>query len=204
MFKIDFFESLELYPTFNDLPLDEYAPEAGRYRRLGNFEVHWNYGKLNLKQVSSSITQPADVNSYLGDIEREYAPIAQETIDHPVFEKMVRKFMNMTGHRGDFSLHQMRLTADNGGVAEPAPEGIHRDGYEFIVPFMVNFVNVKGGEAQIFTLDKKMLVNMKPFPNTVLMFKDREMMHFGAPLKQKDPARGPATWDAFVFAANKD
>ena len=204
MFEIGMFDASELAASFDNLPLDEYTPTGNRFRRLGNFEVNYDYGNLNFKQVSSSITQPADVNSYLGDVEREYAPIEHEVMfTNPTFRKMILQMQMTTGWRGDFSLHQIRITAQNGERAEPAPEGIHRDGYEFIMPFMVNFQNVKGGEAQIYTNEKKILVNMRPIPNTYLMFKDREVMHFGAPVKQRDESM-PAHWDAFVFASNKD
>ena len=203
MFKIDMFDTSELAKSFDNLPLDEYTPTGDRFRRLGNFVVDYDFGNLVYTQVSSKITQPADVNSYLGDIDREYHPIEKTTLESAVFRKMVLKMQKMTGWKGDFDVHQIRITATDGKAAEPAPEGIHRDGYEFIVPFMVNFQNVKGGEAQIFTNEKKILVNMKPIPNTVLMFEDRKIMHFGAPLKQRDTEMA-AHWDAFVFACNPD
>ena len=203
MFEIGMFDVSELASSFDNLPLDEYTPTGNRFRRLGNFKTNLDWGHTNYVQVSSDITQPADVNSYLGDVVREYAPIEQSTLESSTFRRMVLHMQRTTGWMGDFSLHQIRISAFDGLTAEPAPEGIHRDGYEFIMPYMVGFDNVKGGEAQIFTNEKKILVNMKPVANSYLMFKDREIMHFGAPVKQREMSR-PAHWDAFVFACNKD
>ena len=200
MFQIDFHDVSALRPSFWDLPEDDYTDGGFRFRRLGNFESDG----VAFWQVGSSIMQPADINSYLGDIQRTYAPLKDEIVFSESFMSMIFKFQRMTGWMGDFDVHQMRLLATNGKTAEPAPEGIHRDGYEFIVPFMVMAENCKGGKPQIYDLhSKQILANLQPLPDMVMVFNDRKMRHFATPITQKDPTR-PAYWDAFVIAANPD
>ena len=202
--EIGYYDTSSMWSYFDNLPQDEYTPGGFRFRRLGNFTSLWKNGP-SFEQVSSSIMQPADVNSYLGDIERVYSPLEDELVESEDFYNMVMKFQDITGWLGDFSIHQIRITANEGSVAEPAPEGVHRDGYRWIVPFFANMQNIKGGAGQVYDKEgKELLVNIKAKPNCYMAFPDREMQHFGTPIKQKDESAGPGHWDSFVFAADID
>ena len=159
-----------------------------RFRRLGNFKSDG----MSFWQVGSSIMQPADVNSYLGDIERVYSPIPDAIVHSMPFMEMIFKFQRMTQWMVDFDVHQIRIMAKGGEAAAPAPEVIHRDGYEFIVPFMVMAENCKGGNPQIYDLhSKQILANLQPLPDMVMVFNDRKMRHFATPITQKDPTSQP-------------
>ena len=186
----------DLKDSFNNLPEDQYTPGGFRFRRLGVFE---HTDGENYEQVGSYITQPAEINSYLGDVVREYSPIEDHVVAHPVFANMVDTFRKHTNYYGRFEVHQMRITAPG----EPAPEGIHRDGYEHIFPVVVIAENITGGNLQAFTNEHKMLLNMKPMPNMYINFPDRKMKHFGTPIKLVDESK-PGYWDVFVMSGEPD
>ena len=56
----------------------------------------------------------------------------------------------------DISLHQVRQICYPGLESHNSPEGIHRDGADYIVSALVlNRFNVQDGESIIYTPDKK-------------------------------------------------
>ena len=48
--------------------------------------------------------------------------------------------------------HQFRIDTTD-GIGRPTPEGAHRDGVDFVMVFLVNRVDIKGGETRVFEAD---------------------------------------------------
>ena len=45
--------------------------------------------------------------------------------------------------------HQFRIDTTD-GIGRPTPEGAHRDGVDFVMVFLLNRVDIKGGETRVF------------------------------------------------------
>ncbi|HCF27855.1 MAG TPA: hypothetical protein DEV81_11805, partial [Cyanobacteria bacterium UBA11049] len=80
----------------------------------------------------------------------------------------------------------------------PAPEGIHRDGTDFIGIFSANRENIQGGETHLY-IDKKEKPVFKKIlhPGELLLVNDREFFHFTTPIKPTSDAQGVR--DVFVL-----
>ncbi|MGH6793970.1 MAG: 2OG-Fe dioxygenase family protein, partial [Methylocella sp.] len=54
-------------------------------------------------------------------------------------------------------LHQLRIEARAGQTGEPTPEGLHRDGVDWVLVVLVNRQNVESGVTSIYGLDHRHL-----------------------------------------------
>ena len=54
-------------------------------------------------------------------------------------------------------LHQFRIEARPGEAGRPTPEGMHRDGVDWVLVLMVRRENIASGETTIYDLVKRPL-----------------------------------------------
>jgi hypothetical protein len=95
-------------------------------------------------------------------------------------------------------VHQFRIEAQLGGEGLPTPEGMHRDGVDFVLVLLVNRENIAsgttsihgpdGGERGRFTLTS---------PLDAALVDDSRVAHGVTPVKAIDPAL-PAYRDVLV------
>lgn len=100
-------------------------------------------------------------NRLNGGIERHFAPIVTATIDNPVMQSILN-FASVTfGALAPFNTwhveaHQFRIMAGTGG-GKPTPEGMHRDGVDYVLMTLISRVGVSGGETSIQDLEERPL-----------------------------------------------
>ena len=64
----------------------------------------------------------------------------------------------MTGnHQWHIELHQFRIEARDGQQGNPTPEGVHRDGVDFVMVVMIKRVNISSGATTIYNLDNQLV-----------------------------------------------
>ncbi len=201
-FKIDEFNLQELEPSFANLPEDPYTEGGFRFRRFTNLGViHYtdDDSSLLFENRSKTFIQSAEINGFLGDVERTYEKLEDTTIGHPRFKQMIMKFQQITGYYGDLGVHQIRIVANDSKTVLPAPEGKHQDGFKFVGAFTSSAHNVSGGLGQVFSLDGELICE-KNLSHKYLILKDEEVLHNATPVNQIDTNR-PATWDTFVLTS---
>ena len=88
-------------------------------------------------------------------------------------------------------VHQVRQICYPGLGSHNSPEGIHRDGADYIVSaFVVNRVNVKGGETIVHDEDYNEVYNDKLLKGEGMFQEDRKQLHYVEPISPqttKDP-----------------
>ena len=52
-------------------------------------------------------------------------------------------------------IHQFRIEARSGQDGQPTPEGMHRDGVDWVLVLLVSRVNIASGETSIGDLAKR-------------------------------------------------
>jgi hypothetical protein len=76
-------------------------------------------------------------------------------------------------------IHQVRQMVYPGHVSTNSPEGIHQDGADCIVSaFVLNRVNIVGGETIVFNSDKTQIYKTTLNPGLGMFQEDRELYHF--------------------------
>ena len=189
--------------SWNGMPLDPYMADGGRYRRRRYATLSAMHGAIRLEPHQPHY-QSLEYNALNGGVARRYEPIPEEIIRgatmQGVLHVCLRLFDSMQpGNPWHIECHQFRIEAGDGAQGKPTPEGVHRDGVDFVFVMMVKRVNISSGTttmhdmAQQHTLDSFTLT--APMDSAIV--DDRRCMHGVTPVEQIDPAL-PAYRDVLV------
>jgi hypothetical protein len=184
---------------FNDLPLDPYIKGNYRSRRLSRFIV--DEDKLS-KLPHGYLFQSKEYNPLVGDVKREFAELDDALIELDIFKYMLLAFSDSCKlhPEAEIGVHQIRTTCSPNSLGNPAPEGIHQDGTDFIGIFSVARENIQGGETHLYTAKKeKPVFNKVLNSGELLLVNDHEFYHFTTPIKPQTEAQG--TRDVFVLTS---
>lgn len=97
--------------------------------------------------------------------------------------------------------HQIRVTADGESPGFPAPEGFHRDGFEYVAVTCVALRNVSGGHSLVRAGDE-VIFDRPMAPGETLLLNDREVTHYVSPIMPRSPGR--AVRDVMVVTFAQD
>jgi hypothetical protein len=105
--------------------------------------------------------------------------------------------------RWNVRLHPYRIRADLGSAGLPTPEGLHRDGVDFVVTWMIRRHNVDGGTTVVTDVRRRPLWQRTlDAPMDLLIGDDNRTMHAVTPITPRDP-HAPAFRDVLVVAFTK-
>ncbi|MEO9080331.1 MAG: 2OG-Fe dioxygenase family protein [Rhodanobacter sp.] len=141
--------------SWNDLAPDTYLAAQGRQRRRrhSTFSIMAD-GELR-REPHQPHYQSLKYNSLQGDIQRWFQPIEPALADgaslrcilqftHQLFASMVA-----TPQRWHVETHQFRIEARVGEPGEPTPEGVHRDGVDYVLVLLIDRRNIDRGITTI-------------------------------------------------------
>ncbi|MEA5576435.1 2OG-Fe dioxygenase family protein [Anabaena sp. UHCC 0451] len=195
--KVNSINTQGFQPFFQNLPLDPYIQGKYRSRRLSRVMI--SEDKL-VKLPHGYLFQSREYNPLLGDIKREFAELEDGLIELEIFKNLVLAFIDSCKlhPEAEIAIHQIRTTCSPGHLGNPAPEGIHQDGTDFIGIFSVGRDNIQGGETHLYTAKKeKPVFNKILQPGELVVVNDHDFFHFTTPIKPENLA--PGTRDVFVL-----
>lgn len=185
---------------WNDLPLDTFMADGGRYRRRRYATFALEGGTIAPRPAEPHY-QSLSYNPLNGGIARHFAPFAPEAATHPCLLALLRDAgaLFAPGARWHVEAHQFRIMAGSENAGLPTPEGLHRDGVDRVLVQLVARRNVAGGVTRITdpegrTLDRTTLT----VPGDLYLLDDRRVMHEVSPVRPEDPAR-PGWRDVLVI-----
>ncbi|MFN6514548.1 MAG: 2OG-Fe dioxygenase family protein [Nostoc sp. CreGUA01] len=184
---------------FRNMPIDPYIKGNYRSRRLSRFIVAED--KL-IKLPHGFLFQSKDYNPLLGDIKREFAELEDALIELDIFRDLVLAFHDSCKlhPEAEIGVHQIRTICSPDNLGNPAPEGIHQDGTDFIGIFSVDRDNIQGGETHLYAAKKEKPVFSKILNSgELLLVNDHDFFHFTTPIKPEIPAQGSR--DVFVLTS---
>lgn len=149
--------------SWNTLEEDQYMADGGRYRKRRHavFETTALAPKPRLMPYQPHF-QTEDYNQLNGGIERYFAPILSDLTESPTLVALLdfgKQLFSRIAETDQWhiELHQFRIEARDGQKGNPTPEGIHRDGVDFVMVVMVNRVNIESGATTIYNLDNQLV-----------------------------------------------
>lgn len=184
--------------SWNDLGLDVYMADGGRYRRRRFAAFSAADGLANRKPHQPHY-QSRDHNPLNGGIERWFMPVADGVAANG-FTRGILGFcttlFNATSSTETEStawhveMHQFRIEATPRGTGMPTPEGPHRDGVDWVCVMLVNRTNVSSGVTQIFDPDGEPLGEFTlTDPLDSVFLDDRRVFHGVTPIAPLVPSR---------------
>ena len=160
-------DSLATWPSFaaswNDLGLDTYMADGGRYRRRHFAAFAVSAGAI-VRKPHQPHYQSRDYNPLNGGIERWFEPITDATASDPVLHTCLRMcrslFDSLTNNPPEMwhvEVHQFRIEARQDAHGMPTPEGLHRDGVDWVLVLLTARENIAEGVTTIYDLAKQPL-----------------------------------------------
>jgi hypothetical protein len=191
--------------SWDDLGPDRYMADGGRYRRRRHATFTVVDG-VAVRQDHQPHFQSRDHNRLNGDVQRWFEPVAVETERNPVmvgvFRACAAAFTRAADRLADqqwrAEVHQFRIEATAAAEGRPTPEGLHRDGVDWVFVMLVERRNALEGVTQIGTAAGASLgVFTLTEPGDAIWLDDARILHGVTPIRPLDPAI-PAYRDALV------
>ena len=175
---------------WDSLSRDEFMADNGtyRYRRYSQFELRDPDGELKLL-THEPYSQPKNINTLNGGVDRVYPPLEEGFINHPLFISILRGlgriFNQAEGEtcKWRIRLHPYRILTDAEETGKPTPEGLHRDGVDYIAMMLIRRVNVSGGVTTVTDNERNVLCTKTlSQPLDVIVADDHRVMHEVTPI----------------------
>lgn len=190
--------------SWNDLPLDGFMADGGRYRRR-RFAAFAAEAGVITRKPHQPHWQSRDYNPLNGGVQRWFEPVTDAIAGHPVTRGVIQAGLEQFG-AGPWhvELHQFRIEARVGEAGQPTPEGAHRDGVDWVIVMLVDRQNVDSGVTDIFAPDGTSLGSFTlTAPGDAVFLDDHRVLHGVTPITPHDPDR-PALRDVLVVTYRQD
>lgn len=182
--------------SWNQLEEDQYMADSGKYRkrRHATYAIPKAGDRAQLMPDQPHY-QTVDYNPLNGGVARYFAPILDDLHQSQTLAVLLefgnRVFSQITGlHPWHIELHQFRIEARDGSLGKPTPEGVHRDGVDFVIVVMIKRVNIDSGATTIFDLDNNLVGEfMLREAFDMVLVNDRQVYHGVTPITQIDPTQ---------------
>jgi hypothetical protein len=197
--------------SWDHLGVDTYMADGGRYRRR-RFAAFRAAVEI-VRKPHQPHYQSRDYNPLNGGIERWFEPVIDAAARHPALSAILRTshelFNRLTQPElrppaWHVEIHQFRIEARAGEEGRPTPEGMHRDGVDWVLVLMVRRENVASGETTIYDLVKRPLGSFTlTAPLDAALVDDSRVYHGVTSVVPIDPGR-PAYRDVLVVTFRRE
>ena len=194
--------------SWESMPLDQYMADGGRYRRrryatLSATPTPCREGGSILLEPHQPHYQSVEYNPLNGGVARHFDPIPQEIVLGNTMQSVLSFGQALFGKMKPqtswhIELHQFRIEAGSSMAGKPTPEGVHRDGVDFVLVLMVKRQNISSGTTTMHDLEHRGLDSFTlTQPLDCAIVNDRRCMHGVTPVEQIHPNQ-PAYRDVLV------
>jgi hypothetical protein len=200
---------LEFSKSWDDLALDTYMADHGRYRRRRHAVFASDRGGEVSKQTHQAHFQTLNYNPLNGDVERWFEPMLPSICDGESFQTLLKfcqsLFQQMAPEtdRWHIEAHQFRIEAQADSLGLPTPEGMHRDGVDYVLVLLIKRQNIASGTTMIGSLDGSLSSSFtlsEPFDAALV--DDHRVYHGVTPVQALDMTK-PASRDVLVLTFTK-
>ncbi len=183
---------------------DTFMADGGRYRRR-RYAVFAaaDQGTIT-RQAHQPHYQSVDHNTLNGGVERWFEPVEPEIAAGATcaavlaFCRAVFSTAAPSPKPWHIEMHQFRIEAKPGAAGKPTPEGMHRDGVDFVAVMMIRRTNIRSGETITTAADGTPLGQFTlTEPLDAVLLDDHHVFHGVTPVEAID-ATAPAHRDVLV------
>jgi hypothetical protein len=196
--------------SWDDLAVDAYLADRGRYRRRRHAVFTAAVAGAIVRAPRQPHYQGREYNRLFGGVERWFEPIAPSIASGPTMTTILtwcRAFFDRLApspKAWHIEAHQFRIEARAAEQGQPTPEGVHRDGVDYVLVLLVSRENIASGTTTVCAIDGRPLGRFTlTNPFDAVLVDDARVCHGVTPVQALDPARA-AHRDVLVvtFRAN--
>ncbi len=189
--------------SWDDMPVDGYMADLGRYRRRRHAVLHLHNGVLS-RPPHQPHFQSVDYNPLNGGIERWFEPIPANVVDSREMRALLAMgsacfaSLRPSVRAWKLELHQFRIEARADEAGQPTPEGSHRDGVDYVLVVLTRRHNIARGCTGIHRPDGQPLGEFTlTEPLDAALVDDQRVFHGVTAVEALDPDK-PAFRDVLV------
>jgi hypothetical protein len=182
--------------SWADMPLDTQLPDGHRYRRRRHATLSARAGERGVRlEPHQPHYQSLDYNPLVGGIERWFEPMRPAILAGPTFQSALEFCLRLFGAlrpEADWHIecHQFRIEARAGSAGQPTPEGVHRDGVDYVLVLLVRRTNIDSGTTTVHGADGRVLGSFTlSAAFDAALVDDERVRHGVTPVAPVDPAR---------------
>jgi len=181
--------------SWNFLEPDSYLANVGLHRRRRH-AVFSATGEQVALEAHQPHYQSRDYNTLQGGIERWFAPVLPGVAGSASLRSILdfcRAFFG--GLAPDVAawhieLHQFRIEARPGEPGQPTPEGVHRDGVDYVLVLLIDRLNIASGTTTIHAADGELLGSFTlTHALDAALVDDSRVFHGVTPVEPEDSAK---------------
>lgn len=196
--------------SWNALGDDSYLAARGRHRRRRHAVFTAGADGAIRREPHQPHYQSVTYNALQGGIERWFEPVEAGITDGASLRRILAFCRDGFGalapevRQWRIEVHQFRIEARADEAGEPTPEGVHRDGVDYVLVLLVDRENIERGTTTIHAPDGHELGQFtlaRAFDAALL--DDHRVFHGVTPVVPKDPAL-PAHRDVLVVTFKSD
>ncbi|MFT6108635.1 MAG: hypothetical protein ACJA2W_001547 [Planctomycetota bacterium] len=195
--------------TWEDLGVDGFMADRGRYRRRRHGVFSCRVGESLVRLADAPHYQELEHNRLNGGMDRTFLPVEDRTAATASFRTLAAYGLGLfdgleaglEGERADWIIeaHQFRIEARPGVQGLPTPEGVHRDGVDYVLVALVNRVNIQSGTTTIHSANGDQLGEFTlTDPLDLALVDDHRVWHGVTAVEALDPD-APAWRDVLVL-----
>jgi hypothetical protein len=198
--------------SWDDLGVDAYMADGGRYRRR-RFACFRAAPDGMVRKPHQPHYQSRDYNPLNGGIQRWFEPVTDAIGEHAALRAILATchtlFDGLTPPAvrpasWHVEIHQFRIEARPGLEGRPTPEGMHRDGVDWVLVLLVSRVNISEGETSIGDLAMRPLGSFTlTDPLDAAVTDDNRVHHGVTPVAPLDPTQ-PGHRDVLVVTFRRE
>ncbi|MEI7037560.1 2OG-Fe dioxygenase family protein [Fulvimonas yonginensis] len=196
--------SLPDWPAFtaswNELAPDTYLASVGRHRRRRHAVFSADARGVH-REPHQPHYQSKTYNPLQGDIERWFEPVTADGASlRRILDFCHRCFGGLAPQVAHWQVevHQFRIEARANEAGEPTPEGVHRDGVDYVLVLLVDRSNIESGTTTIHAADGRLLGSFTlTHPFDAALVDDARVFHGVTAVTPVDPSQ-PAHRDVLV------
>ncbi|MBV9250222.1 MAG: 2OG-Fe dioxygenase family protein [Acetobacteraceae bacterium] len=182
--------------SWNDLGLDTYMADGGRYRKRRHAAFGVDGGEAPIqRKAHQAHYQSRDYNALNGGIARWFDPVLPGVANGPSMTAILAACRALfeqlnEARRWHIEVHQFRIEAYAAEQGRPTPEGMHRDGVDHVLVLLVRRQNIQSGVTSIHDLDGRLLGSFTlTNPMDAALVDDHRVMHGVTPVTPIDPTQ---------------
>ncbi len=185
--------------SWNDLAPDRYLEKLGKQRRRRHAVFTLSRSGSRDEDIVREPHQPhyqsLAYNTLQGDIERWFEPILDPVAGSQSLQAILRHCQRLFGElapgvrRWHAEVHQFRIEAQAEAPGQPTPEGMHRDGVDYVLVLLVDRENIARGTTSIHDMHGREIGEFtltRPFDAALV--DDARVFHGVTPVEAIDPA----------------
>lgn len=189
--------------SWDGMGRDTYMRDGGRYRRRRHAIFEARPDEAPRRCAHGPHYQTLDYNRLNGGVARWFEPIPPRIGASRSLATILGATRTLfdalkPARTWHIELHQFRIEARTGEAGQPTPEGMHRDGVDYVLVLLIQRRNIASGTTTIHDLDHRALGSFTlAEPLDAALVDDRRVFHGVTPVEPIDP-RVPAYRDVLV------